>query len=274
MSSGDLQLNVLKHIESLDEGVPQIYGNMAVTGLSDVNAELFNGIISTQIALEVGNMQVEESGNVPSLHFNAEQPTLIRCGEGVLGGGLQDRIIAESVVMEGHRSLNVFCIEAGRWAAKTGEWLHTNTPISMRRAILEGRDQSYVWSEVQRILSSWGVHSGTSALGELYVNHGFEFEKLASRFDWSDDEVGMIVTIDGKVQGIEIFGDKMGHRRDYASILKESYAPIALQTAGGGNLSYEDVHEGINDFLSGLHAGRRHAQIVNHGGNLAYACAV
>ena len=155
MSSGDVQLEVLKTIESAEEGVPQIYGNMAVVGLSDANAELFNGIISTQIALEVGNMQVEESGSVPSLRFNAEEPTLIRCGEGVLGGGLQDRIVAESMVIEGNHSLRVFCIEDGRWTAKTGEWLHTNTPISMRRAILEGRNQQYVWSEVQRILSSW-----------------------------------------------------------------------------------------------------------------------
>ena len=274
MSSGDVQTKVLKLIESAEEGVPQIYGNMAVTGLSDMNAELYNGIISTQIALEVGNMQVEETGNVPSLQFNAQEPTLIRCGEGVLGGGLQDRIIAESVVIEGNHSLRVFCMEAGRWAAKTGEWLHTNTPVSMRRAILQGRDQSYVWSEVQRILSSWGVQSGTSALCELYVNHGFEFEKLATRFDWSDDEVGMIVTIDGKVHGVEIFGDKMGLRRDYASILKESYAPIALQTAGEGAMAYEDVHNGINEFLSDLHEGRRHAQLVNHNGNFAYACAV
>jgi hypothetical protein len=219
-------------------------------------------------------MKVEETGNVPSLHFTAEEPTLIRCGEGVLGGGLQDRIIAESVVVEGYRSLNVFCMEAGRWAAKTGEWLHTNTPVTMRRAILEGRDQSYVWSEVQRILGSWGVQSGTSALGELYVNHGFEFEKLATRFDWSDDDVGMIITIDGRVHGVEIFGDKMGLRRDYASILKECYAPIALQTAGGGNMSYEDVHEAINEFYSDLHAGKRYAQRVDYNGNLAYACAV
>ncbi len=187
---------------------------------------------------------------------------------------MQDRIVAESMVIEGNHSLRVFCIEAGRWAAKTGEWLHTNTPISMRRAILEGRNQQYVWSEVQRILSSRGVHSGTNALGELYVNHGFEFEKLATRFDWSDDEIGMIVTIDGRVRGVEVFGDKMGLRRDYTSILKESYAPIALLSAGSGSMSYDEVHAGINDFLSDLHTGKRHAHQVNHKGNLAYACAV
>ncbi|MFW9810475.1 MAG: ARPP-1 family domain-containing protein [Candidatus Thorarchaeota archaeon] len=274
MSSGDVQLKVLKHIESLEEGVPQIYGNIAVTGLSDTNADLYNGIISTQIALEVGNMQVEETGSVPSLHFNADQPTLIRCGEGVLGGGLQDRIIAESTIVEGNRSLRVFCIEAGRWASKTGEWIHTNTPVVMRRAILEGHSQQYVWSEVQKILSSWGVRSGTSALGELYIHHGFEFEKLATRFNWSDDEVGMIVTIDGRVQGVEIFGDKMGLRREYASILKESYAPIALQTAGERSTTFEDVNNGINIFLEELHSGHRKTQLVSHNGNLAYACAV
>ena len=35
MSSGDVRLEVLKLIESAEEAVPQIYGNMAVTGLSD-----------------------------------------------------------------------------------------------------------------------------------------------------------------------------------------------------------------------------------------------
>ncbi|MFW9927103.1 MAG: ARPP-1 family domain-containing protein, partial [Candidatus Thorarchaeota archaeon] len=203
-----------------------------------------------------------------------DQPTLIRCGEGVLGGGLQDRIIAESTIVEGNRSLRVFCIEAGRWAAKTGDWIHTNTPVVMRRAILEGRNQQYVWSQVQRILSSWGVHSGTSALGELYVNHGFEFEKLATRFNWSDDEVGMIVTIDGQVQGVEIFGDKMGFRRDYVSILKECYAPIALQTATGIPTTYEKVNEGITTFLEELHSGHRRAELVHHNRKIAYACAV
>ena len=264
---------VLKLIENAEMTAPQIQGNLAVTGLVDANAELFNGIVSTQIALEMGNMKVEETGNVPSLRFYAEEPTLIRCGEGVLGGGKQDRIIAESTVMEGHRNLNVFCIEAGRWEHTHGEWLHTNTPITMRKAILEGRNQQYVWSMVQQILSAWGVSSGTSALGELYSYHGHEFERYISRFNWSDDEVGMIVSVDSVVQGVEIFGDKMGLRRDYASILKESYAPVALRTAGR-EITHVEVNEGISSFLSELNSGRRQAQVVNHGGNLAYACAV
>jgi hypothetical protein len=272
MTSGAAR-QILKLIESAEMTAPQIQGNIAVTGLEDASAELYNGIVSTQIALEMGNMNVEETGNVPSLRFFAKEPTLIRCGEGVLGGGKQDRIIAESTVMEGHRNLNVFCIEAGRWEHLHGEWLHTNTPITMRRAILEGRNQQYVWSMVQQILSAWGVSSGTSALGELYTYHGHEFERYVSRFKWSDDEVGMIVTIGGQVQGVEIFGDKMGLRRDYSAILKESYAPVALRLAGE-EMAYQEVNEGISQFLSELNSGHRHAQVVNHGGNLAYACAV
>ena len=272
MSSGAAK-QVLKLIDNAEMTATQIQGNLAVTGLADASAELYNGIVSTQIALEMGNMKVEETGNVPSLRFFAEEPTLIRCGEGVLGGGKQDRIVAESTVVEGHRNLNVFCIEAGRWEHSQGEWLHTNTPITMRRAILEGRNQQAVWSMVQQILSAWGVHSGTSALGELYAHHGYEFERYVSRFNWSDDEIGMIVTVDGNVQGVEIFGDKMGLRRDYAAILKESYAPVALRKAGG-EITYQDVNEGISKFLSELNSGQRFAQVVNHGGNLAYACAV
>jgi hypothetical protein len=272
MSSGAVK-QVLKLIEGAEMTAPQIQGNLAVTGLENVDAELFNGIVSTQIALEMGNMKVEETGNVPSLRFYAEEPTLIRCGEGVLGGGKQDRIVAESTVVEGHRNLNVFCIEAGRWEHSHGEWLHTNTPITMRKAILQGQNQQHVWNMVQQILSAWGVRSGTSALGELYAYHGYEFERYVSRFEWSDDEVGMIVSIDGQVQGVEIFGDKMGLRRDFAAILKESYAPVALRTPGR-EMTYKDVNAGISEFLNELNSGRREAQVVKHGGNLAYACAV
>ena len=272
MSSGAAS-QVLKLIEQSEMTAPQIYGNLAVTGLVDSRAELYNGIVSTQIALEMGNMKVEETGNVPSLRFFAEEPTLIRCGEGVLGGGKQDRIVAESTVVEGHRNLNVFCIEAGRWEHSHGEWLHTNTPISMRRAILEGRNQQHVWTMVQQILSAWGVRSGTSALGELYSFHGHEFERYVSRFNWSDDEVGMIVSINGEVHGVEIFGDKMGLRRDYSAILKESYAPLALRDSGR-EMTYQEINKGICSFLSELNSGQRKAQVVQHEGNLAYACAV
>ncbi len=272
MSSGAAS-QVLKIIDQAEMTAPQIQGNLAVTGIVDASAELYNGIVSTQIALELGNMNVEETGHVPSLRFFAKEPTLIRCGEGVLGGGKQDRIIAESTVVEGHRNLNVFCIEAGRWEHSQGEWLHTNTPISMRKAILEGRNQQHVWSMVQQILSSWGVRSGTSALGELYAHFGHEFERFVSRFKWSDDDIGMIVTVDGKVLGVEIFGDKMGLRRDYTAILKESYAPLALRGTVR-EMTYQDINNGISDFLSELHSGQRHAQIVNHEGSLVYACAV
>ncbi len=272
MISGAVK-QVLKIIENAEITAPQIHGNMAVTGLIDCDAELYNGIVSTQIALEMGNMKVEETGNVPSLRFFAKEPTLIRCGEGVLGGGKQDRIVAESTVVEGHRNLNVFCIEAGRWEHSRGEWLHTNTPITMRRAIMEGQNQHHVWSMVQQILSSWGVRSSTSALGELYVHHGFEFERYISRFNWSDDEIGLIVTINGSVQGVEIFGDKMGLRRDYMAILKESYAPVALRSIGR-EMTYLHVSEGISDFLSELESGQRRVQVVEYDSKFAYACVV
>lgn len=143
----------------------------------------------------------------------------------------------------------------------------------MRKAILEGNNQQYVWNMVQQILSAWGVRSGTNALGELYAHHGHEFERYVSRFNWSDDEVGMIVIINGVVQGVEIFGDKMGLRRDYVSILKESYAPVAMRNAGI-EMTYQDVNEGISSFLSELNSGQRSAQVVKHNGTLAYACAV
>ena len=65
----------------------------------------------------------------------------------------------------------------------------------------------------------------------------------------------------------------MGLRRDFAAILKESYAPVALRQSAR-EMTYQEVNEGITDFLNELNSGQRLAQVVKHKGNLAYACAV
>jgi hypothetical protein len=56
------------------------------------------------LALEMGFLDVSETGNVPQLDFNASRPTLVRPGEAVLGGGKQDCVVRRSSVI--HSSIS------------------------------------------------------------------------------------------------------------------------------------------------------------------------
>lgn len=260
-------------ISQLSMDTPQIHGNIAVTGLIDTDAELFHNVLSMDLAMETAKLDIEETGNVPNLEFTTNDPILARAGEAVLGGGWQDRVVRESQILEGRRLVDVYCIEAGRWQSQDQSWMHINVPVSLRQAILTGAGQDEVWSAVSSVLNQYDIQSGTSALGSLYHYLKRNFERRASKFRWSNDQVGMIVTIDGVVRGMELFGDKMGFRRDGMNILREAYIPDALQHSEG-NLSYEEVDQSIDAFHTELQGGQRVAEVVQYQGNLLYAHAI
>ncbi len=246
---------------------------MAITGLVNQDTENYGDILSTNLALEMGFLQVVETGNVPQLNFNATRPTLVRSGEAVLGGGRQDRIVKRSAIHEGNHGVDVFCIQAGRWTPSDTHWIHTDTPVSLRRAILEGASQQDVWDRVQAMLGRAGVQSSTNALGAVYQALQYDFQWKADKFKIVDGQVGMVVTINGEVAGCEYFGDQMCFSRDWKSILGNSYVP-EVQENYEENISMKAVQSGVPQFLGELASGGRAAEVVQYNGEVVYACAV
>lgn len=252
---------------------PRISGNMAVSGLVAANAELHRELLSFDLALDLQKLTIDETGNVPSLVFNTDQPILIRAGEAVLGGGRQDRVVRESVIVDGRRNVDVFCIEAGRWTPSGQNWVHVDVPVSLREKILSGASQGQVWGHVEELLGAWGISSQTRALGAIYETFRGQFNMRASKFARWDRQVGMIVTIDDSVKGVELFGDAMSFGRDYMNLLADAYVPNALQRTEGA-LSVSSVRGAISSFFEDLQRGERCIEIVKHHGKLAYASAV
>ncbi len=252
---------------------PRISGNMAVSGLVDAHAELHRDLLSFNLALDLQKLTIDETGNVPSLVFNTDQPILIRAGEAVLGGGKQDRVVRESAIIDGRTSVDVFCIEAGRWTPSQQDWIHVDVPVSLRKSILSGAAQDQVWHHVAEILALWDVSSETRALGAIYEALRGQFNMRAARFGRWDKQVGMIVTVDDSVIGAEMFGDITSFGRDYVNILSDAYMPNALQT-NEGTLSASSVRKAISTFFEDLERNTRCVEIVRHNGNLAYASAV
>jgi hypothetical protein len=48
--------------------------------------ERYGDILAMNLAMEMRQLDIQETGNVPQLIFEAQAPTLIRCGEAVLEG--------------------------------------------------------------------------------------------------------------------------------------------------------------------------------------------
>ncbi|MFW9933400.1 MAG: ARPP-1 family domain-containing protein [Candidatus Thorarchaeota archaeon] len=268
-SSADL----IRLIEGCTITEPHISGNMAVSGLVDANAELQRELLSFDLALDLQKLTIDETGNVPSLVFNTDQSILIRAGEAVLGGGKQDRVVRESAIIDGRRSVDVFCIEAGRWTPSNQGWIHVDVPVSLRRLILSGADQNQVWGHVAELLSLWGISSQTGALGAIYESFRGQFSMRAARFGRWDKQIGMIVTIDNVVMGVEMFGDIMSFGRDSMSLLTDAYVPNAMQRTEG-TLTVSHVRKAVTDFLEDLQSDARCVEIVEHKGKLAYASAI
>ncbi len=264
---------LVRLIEDCTITEPRISGNMAVSGLVDENAELHREVLSLDLALDLQKLTVDETGNVPSLIFNTTEPILIRAGEAVLGGGKQDRVIRESMIVNGNRMVDVFCIEAGRWTPTQQDWLHIDVPVSLRRLILNGANQNQVWGHVAELLNTWKVTSGTNALGAIYDSLRGQFSMRAARFGRWDKQVGMIVTVDCRVAGVELFGDVMSFGKDGMNVLADAYVPNALQQEEGC-LSAPDVQRSIASLMDDLKAGSRCVEVVRHSGKLVYAHAV
>ncbi|MFW9954337.1 MAG: ARPP-1 family domain-containing protein [Candidatus Thorarchaeota archaeon] len=264
---------MLSLIEGMTVTEPRVFGNVAVSGLVDSDASPYRRMLSMDLALDLGKLKVDETDNVPSLHFRTDEPILIRAGEAVLDGGKQDRVVRESMIVDGSKDVSVFCIEAGRWQHSKEQWIHTDVPVSLRGLILKNADQNQVWQHVAKMLNMWSVSSGTSALGELYRQLRGTFSMRAAKFGRWDNQVGMIVTVDERVRGVEIFGDVMSFGRDSVGILRDSYIPDAIQLREG-NMPMSVIRQSIDRLKLELERGDRIVEIVKHENELVYASAI
>ncbi len=265
--------SIIQLITQSEISEPQISGNIAVTGILDGDAPRHGDVLSMDIAMEMGSLNIGETGEVPRLKFSSDQPTLIRVGEAVLEGGKQDRIVRKSEVIDGTRNVDVFCIEAGRWSPQNTHWAKTDTPVSLRKMVMRGADQGQVWAKVDKILSEWDVSSSTRALGAMYTELGNRFQRRASKLTFQSDQVGMIVTVDNNVLGMEYFGDLMGFSRDAPKILMNSYIPEAKEEVRE-QMDRKSVIESINVFVAELQNGSRNCDILRRDSEILYACAV
>ncbi len=222
-------------------------------------------------ALEKGLLRVEEvglSGRVPQLKAvnEADLPVFLLVGDQLIGAK-QNRIVNTSILLKAKSAevIPVSCVEQGRWEYRSHHFYSKGTAghYNLRRAVHDQvrfslclhrgfeADQMAVWREVSRKLHEVGSNPWSSALEQMYDDHGVTLQELIDKHPVPEDAVGAVFAINGTIAGLEMF-DKPDTLRKLWPKLIRSYGADTLRATNTKSLSREEVvswlqnHQGFN----------------------------
>jgi len=167
---------------------------------------------------------------------------LILDGEELVGAK-QNRISNASFVIpeESEKVIPVACIEEGRWRYSSRSFNSTDSMYAAygRRAKLQDTtsvlrvkrefksDQVKVWDTVKRYLGVSGTSSGTDSFVDYHEQRKADLDSYVSTFKPDPEQVGVMVLINGRLQGLDSFGRKTTWRSVFPKLVR-SYAMDAI----------------------------------------------
>jgi hypothetical protein len=153
--------------------------------------------------------------NRVTVRNNSERPLLLLGGEIILGGQ-QDRVLGRDTVVPARESatLEVFCVEHGRWSGKR-EFNASGGFVDgkVRKSAKYDADQQRVWSDVAKKTAALKADSpsgtyrtlsgerGDAAVKPYREQIGSAISKLAD----GKNMVGVIAAINGRVTSVDVW---------------------------------------------------------------------
>jgi hypothetical protein len=195
---------------------PHTYKHLSVYPVIKKKPAGATGYISLDEAVKGKNIVIKELDNesVPTVNIknNSNSAVYIMAGEVILGGK-QDRTISYDVVIPPHKDIKVSvkCVEHGRWSGDSKEFKASKKMVSSKsRAKAQLEDQSEVWnaaaesSRANNAASSTGSFRAVLESKDVDKNSEPFIKSLEPAFK-IQDQVGVIVSLNGKVQCTDIF---------------------------------------------------------------------
>lgn len=237
-------------LEAIEVGPMQHHKNMTVYCLLTAN-ETSTDFLTLDEALSrnvLAVSEVSEAGSVPQLKVEnkSEQKVILLDGE-ELSGAKQNRVLNVTVLIaaDSMTIIPVSCVEQGRWSYRSKKF-HSESrvmsprmkqkkteSVSMRLKTDQSyeADQSLVWDEVRdKHARMETLESPTMAMADLYEFHQQSCQGYASAFHVVENQVGIIVLIDGIITGAELLPKFDSFRVIHAKLIN-SYVMDALETA-------------------------------------------
>lgn len=255
-----LNKNISEFLTGLQTGSIQVYNTMVVFPLYS-NQIAFEGIIGLENAFKkacIKFKEVSQSGSVPELLAvnSCNNKVLIIEGQ-ELKGAKQNRTLNTHILLpeKSKTVIPVSCTEQGRWRYEKNNFDMTDKLVShkMRRAIntsvkqgLYNRNsfksnQHEVWEEIKSYMASFNKKNNTSSYHTLFEELKNEMRDYDGKFPIMENQMGIVVFIDGKLEGVEVITDANIYKQNHDKIIK-SYIIDDLK------LQKSKIKKGIDEF--------------------------
>jgi hypothetical protein len=267
---------------------PFIYHNLAVYLIHGKDIHPGKKFLTLQEALQQKQIIVHETGTVNELqveNVSSDFEVFIQAGD-IVKGGRQDRVLAYDLIVpagSGKRPLAVFCVEAGRWrgrgAEDAGRFSQSTGQLpgkALRLAVGSARQQAQVWEKVreqQDRLSRKLNRSVADSRSPSSLQLTLEDKELQSQVDAyvarlekcaadRPDVLGFVVTINGKIEGAEVYGSSALFRKMWPKLLRAAAVDAFTEQQKGRRYELAEPDE-VRAFLAVGDRGRRAETKVN-----------
>ncbi|MDH4178954.1 MAG: hypothetical protein OEV33_00470 [Armatimonadota bacterium] len=227
----------------LQVGPPERYANLALYPVFADGVIVPDLGLTLDEAIERGLLEIAElkpaEVNRVRLVNRADEPVFIMGGEMLLGAK-QDRIAGDDLVVPPGAELviPVYCVEQGRWVAKTDAFSSAGALVgSELRKARQRADQGAVWSEVAAEQSRLNAPSETGALRS--VRESAEVQDKMRPYtralgDFARDHGkarGVVACVGSEIIAADLFGSRTVFRTLWPKLL-ESYVIDAFDHPG------------------------------------------
>lgn len=279
---------------TLDEGLRS--GQVEVTEAGRVRPLVRRG----------GAQYVPTSDQVNNLVLvnNSGRPLILLAGE-IVTGGKQDRVVGKDRIIPAHSDpvdLGVFCVEPGRWTARTGggsKFDALSAPMaqpSVRKRAMSDKDQQKVWDEVaksrQGMADAAAETGGGAARAEIESSTSYaqaaenrevkrQVDAVAVPLERSyqglirelraRNAVGVVVAVNGEIIWADLFASPQLLEKYWPKLVR-SYAAEALTTRSERGRPTVAAAQAFLDDLSGTREVVesepgifRHTEVVGRG---------
>jgi hypothetical protein len=267
---------------------PCTYRNLAIFLIHGPNVHPGKNLLTLQEALARKKIVVHETGSVNELtveNVADDCEVFIQAGD-IVKGGQQDRVLAYDLLLpagSGKVALASFCVEAGRWQGRGAEDARQFSASTgqlpgkaLRLAVSSARQQGQVWEKVKEQQDKLGRRLNKNVADPASPSSlqlTLEDKQLQSQVNayvarvekclaGQTDVVGLAVSINGKIEGAEVYGSAALFRKMWPKLLRAAAVDAFGEYHSGRRYELADADE-VSAFLIAGRKGKQTPTEVN-----------
>jgi hypothetical protein len=224
---------------------PYTHKNLAIFLVHGKNTIKGKSFLTLQEALVQKKVVVYETKSVNELSIQnfSDEDVYVQSGD-IVKGGAQDRMIGVDLIVpprSGKLPISAFCVEHGRWSGRGNEQAKVFSSSSdavatkeIKLAAKRENSQGGVWQSVTVAQDKLSRNVGTrvnSTVSESSLQLAVENDKVRENADSyvkalsniahrSDDVIGYVFAINGKVNSADIYGSNVLFKKLWPKLLK------------------------------------------------------